>query len=238
MVRILEFFIKKIKGNDFKLDREISITYLLNKIFSMIINLIRGNIKSLFVKKKSNIIFIGARSKLIMKSKITFGSGINIGNNVIIDALSKNGVMIGDNVKIGDFSRILCTGTIKNIGKGIKIGNNFGCGENCFFGAAGGIEIGRDVIMGQNVRFHSENHKFNEVNVPIRLQGVTNKGIRIGNNCWIGSGVVFLDGINVSDGCVIGANTLVNKDIPNNAIAVGNPAQIIKYRDEAGKNRQ
>ena len=100
------------------------------------------------------------------------------------------------------------------------------------------IEIGRDVIMGQNVRFHSENHNFDDIEVPIRFQGVTNKGIKIGNNCWIGSGVVFLDGINVGDGCVIGANTLVNKDIPDNVIAVGNPARIIKYRDETGKDRE
>ncbi|NFI94748.1 acyltransferase [Clostridium botulinum] len=232
MLNILEFFIKKIKGNDFKLDKDLSLSYLFSKVISMIINLIRGNIKSLFVTRKSNIIFIGSRSKLKMKRKIIFGNGINIGNDVIIDALSKNGVKIGDNVRIGDYSRILCTGTIKNIGKGIKIGDNFGCGENCFLGAAGGIEIGNDVIMGQNVRFHSENHNFSDANVLIRLQGVTNKGIKIGNNCWVGSGVVFLDGVTVGNGCVIGANTLVNKDIPDNAIAVGSSVKIIKHRDE------
>ncbi|MBW6410289.1 acyltransferase [Clostridium weizhouense] len=237
MLNILEFFIKKIKGNDFKLDKDLSLSYLFSKAISMIINLIRGNIKSLFVKKKSNIIFIGSKSKLKMKRKMKFGIGINIGKYVIIDALSKNGVTLGDNISIGDFSRILCTGTIRNLGKGIKIGNNFGCGENCFFGAAGGIEIGNDVIMGQNVRFHSENHIFNDINALIRLQGVTNKGIKIGNNCWIGSGVVFLDGVTVGNGCVIGANTLVNKDIPDNAIAVGSSVKIIKYRDETENDK-
>ncbi|MBN1043580.1 acyltransferase [Clostridium botulinum] len=232
MLNILEFFIKKIKGNDFKLDKDLSLSYLFSKVISMIINLIRGNIKSLLVNKKSNIIFIGARSKLKMKRKITFGTGINIGKYAVIDALSKKGVTLGDNVSIGDFSRILCTGTIRNVGKGIKIGNNFGCGENCFFGAAGGIEIGNDVIMGQNVRFHSENHNFSDINIPIRLQGVTNKGIKIGNNCWIGSGAVFLDGVNVGNGCVIGANTLVNKDISDNVIVGGIPAKILKMRGE------
>ncbi|MBN7573937.1 transferase [Clostridium sp. 2-1] len=232
MVRILEFFIRRIKGSDFKLDKEISLNYILGIVISMMVNLIRGNIKSLFIKKKNGMIFIGNRSKLKMKRKIIFGSGINIGSNVIIDALSKNGVILGNNIRIGDYSRILCSGTVRNIGNGIKIGDNFGCGENCFFGAAGGIEIGNDVIMGQSVRFHSENHIFNDINVPIRLQGVTNKGIKIGNDCWIGSGVVFLDGVNVGNGCVIGANTLVNKDIPDNAIAVGSPVKIIKYREE------
>lgn len=230
MIKILEFFIKKIKGNDFNLDKEISINYLLSKVVSMIINLIRGNIKSIFVKKKSFTIFIGHGSRLHMMRKINFGSGVNIENNVVIDALSKNGVSIGNNVKIGDFTKILCTGTIKNIGIGIKIGDNCGIGENCFFGAAGGIEIGNDVIMGQNVRFHSENHNYSNLDIPIRLQGVTNKGIKIGNNCWIGSGAVFLDGVSVGDGCVIGANTLVNKSIPDNSIVAGNPVRIIKSR--------
>lgn len=232
MIKILEIFIKKIKGKNFILDKGISISYLSGKVFSMIINLIRGNIKTLFVKKKNLIIFIGHRSSLKMKKKITFGTGVNIGNNVVIDALSRNGVRIGNDVRIGDFTKILCTGTIKNIGNGIKIGNNCGIADNCFFGAAGGIEIGNDVIMGQNIRFHSENHNYSNLEIPIRLQGVNQKGIKIGNNCWIGSGVVFLDGVNVGSGCVIGANTLVNKDIPDNAVVAGNPLRVIKFRDK------
>ena len=84
--------------------------------------------------------------------------------------------------------------------------------------------------MGQNIRFHSENHNFNEVNIPIRIQGVTNKGIKIGDDCWIGAGAVFLDGVSVGNGCVIGANTVVNKNIPDNYIAVGNPVRLLKKR--------
>lgn len=229
-MNFIEHIIRKIKGNDFSLDSNISFLYLFTLIFEMIINLIRGNLKSLFINKKSFIIFIGARTKLKMKSKIKFGRSVNIGKDVLIDAISKNGVSIGNNVKIGDYTRILCTGTIKKIGKGFKIGDNCGVGEYCFFGSAGGIEIGNDVIMGQNVRFHSENHNYSDINTPIRTQGVSNKGIRIGNNCWIGAGVVFLDGVVVGDGCVIGANTVVNKSLDNNVIAVGNPVRIIKKR--------
>ena len=230
MIKILEYFIRKIKGENFTLDKEISIIYILNRVFLMVTNLIRGNIKTIFIKKKSNAIFIGRRTKLIDGKKICFGNGINIGDNVIIDALSKNGILIGNNVRIGDYSRILCTGTLKNIGKGIKIGNNFGCGENCFFGSAGGIEIGNDVIMGQDVRFHSENHNFSNTDVLIRLQGVSNKGIYIGNNCWIGSGVVFLDGAELNDGCVVAANAVVTKKFPQNCVIGGIPAKIIKQR--------
>ena len=231
MITVLEYFIKKIKGKEFNIDRNIKFSYIVSILLSMGVNLIRGNLKTLFVKKKGYSMFIGKKSKLKMKSKIILGSGINIGDFVVIDALSKEGVQIGSNVRIGDFTSIMCTGTIRDIGIGFKIGDNCGIAGNCFFGAAGGIEIGQDVIMGQNVRFHSENHNYSDLNTIIRLQGVTRKGIKVGNNCWIGSGVVFLDGVAIGDGCVIGANTLVNKSIPDNCIAVGNPVKVVKKRN-------
>ena len=165
-----------------------------------------------------------------MNKKIKLGKVVNRGENVVIDALSKKGVIIGNNVRIGDYTRILCTGSLKKLGVGFKIGDNCGIGDSCFFGSAGGISIGNDVIMGQNIRFHSENHNYEDTNIPIRMQGVSNKGINVGNDCWIGAGVVILDGVSIGDGCVIGANTLVNKDIPDNYIAVGNPVRLIKKR--------
>lgn len=229
-MRFIEYLIKKIKGNDFELDKEISLEYLLKNIVSMVLNLIRGNIKTITAKKSSVLVFVGSKSKIRMNKKIKLGKGVNIGNNVIIDALSKKGVIIGNNVRIGDYTRILCTGSLKKLGVGFEIGDNCGIGDNCFFGSAGGISIGNDVIMGQNIRFHSENHNYNDSSIPIRMQGVSNKGIKVGNNCWIGSGVVILDGVSIGDGCVIGANTLVNKDISDNYVAVGNPVRLIKKR--------
>ena len=227
---IIEFFAKKIKGNNFELDKNISVSYLLSIIFDMIINLIRGNIKTLFIKKNGFSIFIGRRTKIKMKNKLTLGKGVNIGSNVIIDALSKDGVNIGNNVKIGDYTRILCTGTIRTIGKGFSIGNNCGIGENCFFGAAGGISIGNDVIMGQNIRFHSENHKYNDTSKLIREQGVTHRGIKVGNDCWIGAGAVFLDGSELGNGCIVAANTIVNKKFEDNSVIAGTPGKVIKKR--------
>lgn len=229
-MRFIEYLIKKIKGNDFELDKDISLGYLLGNIISMTINLIRGNIKTFSTKKSSILVFVGKKSKIKMNKKIKLGKGVNIGENVVIDALSKKGVIIGNNVRIGDYTRILCTGSLKKLGVGFKIGDNCGIGDSCFFGSAGGISIGNDVIMGQNIRFHSENHNYEDTNIPIRMQGVSNKGINVGNDCWIGAGVVILDGVSIGDGCVIGANTLVNKDIPDNYIAVGNPVRLIKKR--------
>ena len=134
---------------------------------------------------------VGKNSKLIQKGKMYFGDSVAIGAYSRLDALSKCGIVLGDRVSFGDYSRLLCTGSLNYIGHGITIGNDSHFSEFCFMGAAGGIDIGNNVIAGQCVRFHSENHVFCDPDTLIRKQGVTHKGIRIGNNCWIGAGVVF-----------------------------------------------
>lgn len=68
--------------------------------------------------------------------------------------------------------------------------------------------------------------------LPIREQGVTREGIIIEDDCWLGSGVKVLDGVTIGKGCVIGANSVVTKDIPPYSVAVGAPARVIKKRGE------
>ena len=96
----------------------------------------------------------------------------------------------------------------------------------------GKVEIGDDTIFGPGVSIHAENHNFKDLDRTIRLQGATRKGIKIGKNCWIGSKVIILDGVNIGDNVIIGAGAVVTKDIPDYAIAAGVPAKIIKMRKE------
>lgn len=152
-------------------------------------------------------------------------------DGVYIDALSREGVSIGDSVVIGKNTRIECTGGLQSIGKGVRIGNRTTFGNDCMFGTAGGIEIGDDVVAGQFIRFHSENHNYNDLTKLIREQGVSHKGIKIGNNCWIGAGAVFLDGAELDDGCVVGANAVMTKKFPDNVVVAGIPEKVISHRD-------
>lgn len=232
MKLILNKIIGKIKNQPYKLDDSISNRYIVGLIFEKAIQLLRGFVRRVGLGSCKGFIFLGKNVKLKEKNKIKLGKNVIIEDYCILDGLSKEGITIGDNVKIGSYTSIKCSGSLKELGKGITIGNNCGIGDYCFFGAAGGITIGNNVIMGQNVRFHSENHNFNRVDIPIKDQGVNRKGITVGNDCWIGAGAVFLDGVTVGDGCVIGANTLVNKDIPPYSVAVGNPVRIIKNRKD------
>ncbi len=110
----------------------------------------------------------------------------------------------------------------------LSIGNNVSINRNCVINAGGEVEIGNDVLIGPNVTIYSQNHNFNKKNVLFRLQGYTTKKTTIKNNIWIASNVTILPGVTIEDNCVIGANSLVNKDIPKNSLAVGNPVRIIK----------
>lgn len=230
MMRIRNFMLKVAGKDGFTLDGKISNVYLARLCWQYGWMLIRGLIVSIFSKKISRNIFIGKKVKLYELRYITIGEKTKIHDNVKIDALSINGVKIGNNCVLGRNSIIECTGTISSIGKGITIGNNSSFGNDCFFGAAGGIEVGNDVIAGQYIRFHSENHNYDGIDLLIREQGVTHQGIKIGNNCWIGSGAVFLDGAEIGDGCVVAANAVVSRKFGDNVVVGGVPAKVIKNR--------
>lgn len=227
----------KIAGKDnFQLDPAIGMSYVLRQCWKYGCMMIRGKIFSIGYGKISDSIFIGKKVKIIEKKRLVVGKKTKFQDSVYIDALSHEGVIIGENVVLGRNTRIECTGSLQGIGKGVKIGNRTTFGNDCMFGAAGGIEIGDDVVAGQYIRFHSENHNYRDTMKLIREQGVTHKGIKIGNNCWIGAGAIFLDGAELGDGCVVGANAVVTKKFPANVVIVGVPAKKVAVRVEAGDN--
>lgn len=228
--KIIENAARKIKGKDYILDKDIPTSYLIGMGLQRFSMKIRGVIASVGMKYSGKNLFVGRSVTLKCKSKISVGSGVTIQNDVYIDALSQNGFVLGNGCSIGSGTIIRCSGNYKEIGKGFSMGNNSSLADNCFIGATGGVSIGNDVIGGQNIRFHASNHNFSDTEVLIRKQGITCKAIAIGNNCWIGAGVVFCDGVTIGDGCVIGANSVVTKSFPDNCIIAGNPSKIIGKR--------
>lgn len=221
------WLISKIKGTEYSLDKRIPLSYLLNLLLHKGICLIWG----FFVFKKSERAFLHVSSQIKCVNMIKYDSNLNIDKNCQIDALSRDGIIFGRNVSIGKNTTIECTGSLKSLGKGLIIGDNVGLGTNGFWGCAGGVEIGSDTIFGNFVSIHSENHNFKSLDIPIRLQGVNRKGIKIGNNCWIGAKATILDGAIIEDGCIIAAGALViSGRYKSNGIYGGVPAKLIKYR--------
>ena len=209
-------------GKNYQLDSRIPqqlIFLILTRRFFM---LVRGFLKT---GKK---VFIGRGTKIHNSSNISFGTNVTIDKYCEMDGFSSDTILLGNCVKIGAFSTLSSTSHMSKYGKGLKMGNNSAVGQFTEFGAAGGIEIGNDVIMGSYVSFHSENHNFDDTTKLIREQGVTSKGIIIGNNVWVGAKVTFLDGCKVGNNSVVAAGSVVNATYPDNSIIGGVPAKVIK----------
>ena len=86
-------------------------------------------------------------------------------------------------------------------------------------------------MMGTDCLIYTQNHKFDEIDKLMRLQGFQGtKPVYIGNNCWIGGRVTILPGVKIGDGSIIGAGAVVTKDVPENSIVAGNPAVVVKKR--------
>lgn len=229
MRNLINSIIKKIKGQDYSLDERIPVSYLAGFVVTRLVMAARGGISGI---SHRGFLFIAGHVTIKARSKFKVGRTVSIGRGCFIDALSTDGVIFGDNVSMGKYVRIECTGNLQQIGKGMKVGDNVGLGADNFFGCAGGITIGDDTIIGNYVSFHAENHVFNDPAAPIRFQGTSRKGISVGKNCWVGAKATILDGAEIGDGCIIAAGAVITKGkYKSNGIYGGVPAQLIRYRE-------
>ncbi|MDP4126303.1 MAG: acyltransferase [Bacillota bacterium] len=112
----------------------------------------------------------------------------------------------------------------------IVTGNHVFINHNAVLAASGGISIGNYVILAPYVSLLTNNHRYDQVDNPIDFQGYITKEIIIEDDVWVGLGSIILPGVKLSRGCIIGAGSVVTKDVPSYAIYAGNPAKLIKMR--------
>ena len=116
----------------------------------------------------------------------------------------------------------------------IRIGKRVVIRPGCmFFGESSILEssiiIEDNVMLGSSVSIYINNHKFDNIHIPIIDQGhYPASPVILKKGCWIGANVVVLPGVTIGENSVIGAGAIVTKSIPKNVIAAGNPAKIIK----------
>lgn len=115
---------------------------------------------------------------------------------------------------------------ICDYGYNIEIGENFYSNHNLVILDANKVKFGNNVFIAPNCGFYTAGHP---LDYEARNKGLEYaKPIEVGNNVWIGGNVVVLPGVSIGDNVVIGAGSIVTKDIPSNSVAVGNPCRVIK----------
>ena len=155
------------------------------------------------------------------------GKGASICWQTRIDVLPFNKFVLGKGSTIEDYC------TVNNGVGDVIIGDNtlIGMGNTII----GPITIGNNVIFAQNIVASALNHEYRDPNSPIHLQPIITGPIIIEDDCWIAANAVITAGVRIGKHSVIAAGAVVTKDIPSYAVAVGNPAKVIKqFNSETG----
>ncbi|WHF53053.1 DapH/DapD/GlmU-related protein [Chryseobacterium gotjawalense] len=181
--------------------------------------LVKYKIFTLFFLRKARLI----RTPIFVRGKflIDFGSGLTTGRSCRIDAFLTN-----DNL---------------NSQKIIKIGNNVEINDNVHIAATDRIDIGNNVLIASNVYISDHNHGIYKGIIqdsPLSKpndRDIYSSPVIIEKNVWIGQYVCVLQGVTIGEGSIIGAMSVVNKDIPPYSIAVGSPAKVVKKYDFKNK---
>jgi acetyltransferase-like isoleucine patch superfamily enzyme len=137
----------------------------------------------------------------------------------------RTGISFGTNFRCGKGAWIETINSAGHDGILLRIGHNVTASENLHLAAVNGVLIGDNVLLGSNVLIIDHDHGYYGADlpdspvIPPNERRVHSKGpVVIGNNVWIGDGVKILSNVNVGDGAVIGANTVVTRDVPAGAI--------------------
>jgi len=207
-----------------------NLEHRLNRYFE----LLRGRVARMRGVRSGWRFGLGKGVHIIYPRFLSVGNDVSIEGLAYMHCLSKGGVQIGSNTSIARNLWLHCGCKLDDYTHGFfLLGDCSFIGPNAVIGASGGISIGRDVLIGPNVVISSENHIFEDAEDLIREQEVYRSGVVIGNDCWIASRVVILDGVTIGQGTVVAAGAVVTSDIPSMSVVAGAPARVIRKR---GKN--
>ncbi|MFK7816150.1 MAG: acyltransferase [Gammaproteobacteria bacterium] len=140
-------------------------------------------------------------------------------------------VDVSSNLKFGKDCVVSSFTKIKANDGPLEMGDRSGIANCCFIASGeGGISIGKNFICGPNVNIVAVNYSYAQKDVHLEDVEKTSKGIKIGDNVWIGSGCTITDGAEIGDNTIVVANSLVNRRYKNDVMLQGSPAKVILKR--------
>ncbi len=153
--------------------------------------------------------------------KIELGSNVSIDDNVVIDARGENGSII-----IASGTLISRNTIVRARNASISIGERSDIGANCILATDSKLEVGKNVLLAAySYLCAGGNHSYDRNDIPIIQQGFISKGgVVVEDDVWIGSHAMIMDGVTIGQGSIVGAHSLVNKNIAEGSIAFGKPA--------------
>lgn len=212
-------------GRSYEVDPDIPRTFLYGEMARRGIELSRG------VLTLRATVFRGRGVRLRCKRNLTAAPLSAIGAESIIDASGTRGVRLGRGAKLGRRCIVTTTSQLGKRGMGLVIGDFSGIGDGAHIGCSGGVTIGRDVIGGPYITFHSQEHITDDTATAIRHQGTREAEIVIEDDVWIGARVTFLAGARVGSGSVVAAGSVVRGEFPPGSVIGGVPARVLKRRE-------
>lgn len=183
-----------------------------------------GTFVSIKAELKGKNIRIGKKCRILKNAKIDTSS--NPSNADYLKYTNDGMVVLGNQVTIKDYALLLTYDGF------IKIGDYCSINPYTIIYGHGGVTIGNNVMIAASSIIVSSNHNFQSMDVLISKQGITKKGIHIGDDVWIGSNVKILDGVEIGQGCVIASGSVVNRSLEPFGVYGGVPVKLIKWRSE------
>lgn len=202
--------------------KEILLTTLVGWLPTIVLGVVLRNlIYQTIFKRIGKSVYIQDGVEFIGAHNTEIGNEVYLYKGVRINGRDRNcRIWIGDQVALERGVDIAAGENCQ-----IEIGDRTFIGPYTCIGGPGHVKIGKDCLIAAHTGIIANNHVFADMVQKIRDQGVTQKGITIEDDCWLGYGVKVLDGVTIGQGSVIGAGAVVTKDIPPYSIAVGVPAR-------------
>lgn len=224
---------KQGKRRSFEFDEDLQVQDLFELAARHIPWVIRGMLTKIRFGRADGFVMLAGGTRIRHPRCLQVGKNFIVEDYAEIMALSKQGIICGNNVTVGAFSTIKPSSYYgRDLGEGLRIGNNSNIGRYAYIGCSGHVTIGNNVMMGPNVSIFAENHNFDDTSRPMHQQGVKRQPVIIEDDCWLASGTTILAGVTVGHGSVIAASSVVTQSIPPNSVAAGVPAKVIRSRVE------